>query len=207
MSPKGWLLQGSAPPPPSFPCAWPASLHLQGSRIHSRPGLLASCWNHPRCWRWSHSLTCLRAGEGNSLGGESWRPGPSVWASVPPPLPSSLPSPAVPFFPLHLQREEYCACNTAQDHQGNDTTEPLGPQGRMLTKERGQRAPSEAPQSAHQHCIPRLPGGPALAEETKHFPSRDVETALPVSEGRYNRPAWFYAKRVFRNRSYGNWIS
>lgn len=54
--------------PSHISSAWPASLNLQGSRIHPRPDLLASSWNHPRCCRWSHLLTCPRAGEGNSLG-------------------------------------------------------------------------------------------------------------------------------------------
>lgn len=129
--------------------AWPASLYLQGSRIHPRPDLLASSWNHPRCCCWSHLLTCLRAGEGNSLGQAELAARP-ICLGICPPFPLLL-----PFYPLHLQGE-FCACNPAQDHQGNDTTEPLGPQGGIQTEEEALSSPRISFAVSCPHCIPRL---------------------------------------------------
>lgn len=83
---------GSLPSQPSLSVPLPGRLPLSpGKQDSSRPDLLVSSWNHPRCRPRSHLPTCLGAGEGNSLGWPSWRPGPSVWASVS----SLLPSPAL----------------------------------------------------------------------------------------------------------------
>lgn len=149
---------------------WPASPHLQGSRIHPRPDLLASSWNHPRCCHWSHLLTCLRAGEGNSLGQAELAARP-ICLGICPPFPPLL----LPFYPLHLQRE-FCACNPAQDHQGNDTAELLSP---GEDPDRGGGEAERSPRSSFAASLLHHTASPGCPDSgNKAFSMEDMETSL-----------------------------
>lgn len=155
-----------------------ACLHRQGSRIHSRPDLLASSWNHPRCRPWSHLLTRLRAGKENSLGWAGLAARPICLGICPPSLlPLLLPSPplcSLPIYPLHPQRK-VCACDPSQDHQGNATTEPPVPRGGPDQGGGGRSSLRGSFTASFQQGIPRLRRPPALTPETKHFSIEDVE--------------------------------
>lgn len=152
-SSKGWLRQGCREPPlPAFPL--PGRLPPSpGKQDSSRPDLLVSSWNHPRCRPWSHLPTCLGAGEGNSLGWaeRAARPICLGICLLSPPFPCSfLPSPSIPST---CTGRSSVPVTLLEITQGNDTTEPVPRAGINQGDEAG--VPSEGPSQPRLLPCPR----------------------------------------------------